>query len=920
MTFPVVEDISSAGATSATLNVPYPDAIAAGDLLVAIAGANSSVLPSFPGGWSVVSSGTSGSHALAVAYVVADGSESGTFPVTRTGFGRLEVICYRVSGTDGHAEGATPAAGTSNAPSPPSLSPSWGADDTLWLAPLYKLGASDSSPTPPSGFGDLQSSGVGSASSLIIHSAQENNATGSYDPGDWSIPTSRIWIATTIAIQPEGDGSVPLEAGVASTSEASGTASVARGVAGSAASASFVGGNAAIAKSLSGVASSRSSVSGSLAAVSLFAAVVASRSSILASAGVSRSFGASASSHSSVTGTLNRPTYVFAHLAGGDLPSGLYDIEITREDGVTTLSGVEITSGAYALPAEGSPLLEVVLTPLFDRPEATGTRKCYNTRATCQDPENYEPQDLVLRFCRPMAVLPKELGRVIPSVEEVAMTPTRLNIGAGSRASGPLGTRAVATVTFRDHPSPDRDVDPYVAERGFDPLSRGTFWTKWLARNPYHQNRRLVIRSGCVGQSLDEMVRRDYLVDRIEGPTSDGTVQLVAKDALKLAEDERAQAPVLSPGELTAAIDEGATAFSVAPASADDYPASGTLRIGREVMTYAGRSEADGVVTFTGVARGTDGTGAAAHQGSERVQLCLRFTNEPVATLLHTLLTAYGNVPEALIDLQAWNTEAARWLQGFELSALISEPTGVTKLIAEIVEQVPLVIWWDERERLIRLRADRRSETQPPLIDERDHIVAGTMAVREDPAQRASQVWVYWALRDPTGSVGEEANYSRIRIRADVEAEGADQYGEQRIRKVFARWLATEAQATVLSRRLLQRYGRNPRFLSLSLDARDREIWTASFVTAATRLVTDDTGAPLPELYQVLSSEETIHGHMVEYELEKAAFEAGVRGGFWMANEAPNLAEASAEQRERGMFWAGEDGRLGDGSNGYGWQ
>lgn len=44
----------------------------------------------------------------------------------------------------------------------------------------------------------------------------------------------------------------------------------------------------------------------------------------------------------------------------------------------------------------------------------------------------------------------------------------------------------------------------------------------------------------------------------------------------------------------------------------------------------------------------------------------------------------------------------------------------------------------------------------------------------------------------------------------------------------------------------------------------------------------------------MLSSEEIIHGHPVGNELEKAAFEAGMYRGFWVVNEVPNFADASA--------------------------
>lgn len=548
----------------------------------------------------------------------------------------------------------------------------------------------------------------------------------------------------------------------------------------------------------------------------------------------------------------------------------------------------------------------------------TGEAKCYNTLRTCQDRANYDLQDpLVLRFTKPQQTLPKWLN-AIPSVQSVSTAPTELNIGGGSRDRGPLGNRAVAKVTFQDHAHSDNLVDPYLAERDFDPLARSTFWAKWRARNPFYQNRVLVIYDGYLGQALEEMSSRTYLIDRVEGPDSGGRVTITAKDVLKLADDDRAQAPALSPGELAADIDAAAVGFDVVRAVAADYPQSGTLRIGDEVMTYAGRSETGGVVTFTGVLRGTDGAAAESHSAEDRVQLCLRYTDRPVWRVAHDLLTVYGRVPAAFVDLAAWDAEGEVWLSQFNVTSLITEPTGVTELLSELTEQGLFYVWWDERATLIQLRAVKPEVGAVPSITDRDNVVEGSLGLTEDPKQRASQVWVFWGVRDPTAGVDDEGNYQRIRIAGDLEAESEREYGEQRIRKVFARWITTEAVAIDLGVRLLGRYRDTPAFLSFKLDAKDRALWTGDSAQVTTRLRVDALGFELTEVWQVISAEETVPGETVTYKLQKSEFAEG-RFWFWMAEDAPDFADATEEQKRRGAWWAGEDGKLPDGSEGWRW-
>ena len=546
----------------------------------------------------------------------------------------------------------------------------------------------------------------------------------------------------------------------------------------------------------------------------------------------------------------------------------------------------------------------------------TGTAKCYNTLRTCQDRENFDPQaPLVLRFVKPLQALPKWLN-AIPSVQSISTEPTELNIGGGSKDRGPLGNRAVARVTFQDHAHSDNLVDPYLAERDFDPMKRSTFWSKWRARNPFYQNRVLVIYDGYLGQALAEMSKRTYLIDRITGPDSGGRVQITAKDVLKLADDDRAQAPELSPGELAADVDAAVTGFDVVRAVEADYPESGTLRIGDEVMTYTGRSETAGVVTFTGVARGTDGTDAEPHSAEDRVQLCLRYTDEPVWRVAHDLLITFGRVPAGFIDLAAWDAEGQFWLSQFNVTALITEPTGVNKLLGELSEQALFYIWWDERASLIQLRAVKPEVDAVPSITDRDNIVEGSIGISEDPKQRVSQVWVFWGLRDPTRRLNDEGNYKQIRIAADLEAEADREYGEKRIRKVFARWIDKQATAFNLAVRLLNRYRDTPAFLSLKLDAKDRALWTGDPAQVTTRLRVDELGNEVAEIWQVISAEESVAGEVATYKLQKSEFGEG-RFFFIQANDAPSFAEASEEQKRRGGWISRADGTMPDGSEGY---
>src|SRR5690606_32328883 len=113
----------------------------------------------------------------------------------------------------------------------------------------------------------------------------------------------------------------------------------------------------------------------------------------------------------------------------------------------------------------------------------TGDRNCINTLKTCHVADVFNKGTMTLRFTDARSTIPRDGTVYIPSLLSVQSRPMRIEPSKG------LGTRASVKIVLQDHPSDDHQVDPYVGERPYDPMTRGTFWTKWLARNPYYQNR-----------------------------------------------------------------------------------------------------------------------------------------------------------------------------------------------------------------------------------------------------------------------------------------------------------------------------------------------------------------------------------------------------------------------------------------------
>lgn len=563
--------------------------------------------------------------------------------------------------------------------------------------------------------------------------------------------------------------------------------------------------------------------------------------------------------------------------------------------------------------------------PCHAQVRVTGERRCYNTLATCQWRSAWTRTIKTLRFTDVQGA-PDPFA--IPSVVDVTTAPTVINPGGGGARSGPLGQRASVAITFQDHPDTDSQTDPYydvgsqASSNALTWRERGTFWTKWLARNPYHVNRIVRIRTGYIGQALPEFVTRTYLIDRIDGPDPSGRVVLRAKDMLRLADDNKATMPEISPGML---IDDvpasgGASYLRVTGAAAGHYwrlPLN--VRVGREVFSISSITTINAnEIRLNISARGQYNTEQKAHRAGDRVQMCYTAVDLPINHVVAILLSQAG-VSFAYMDTAKWLAERNEWLSAFNVSGIVTEPTGIRQLLAELSEQCQFLLWWDERQQQVRFEALKPLDgLAVARLTDAENIVADSVRSRADPRSRASQVWVFYGLEDPTARLDDDNNYQRILVHADLDAESESQYGEPVIYKIHSRWITTEAHALNTATRTLNRRRDPPRTITVDVDAKDRDLWTGDVVDMTHRGIVNIHGDPAQRRYQIISAEDVEPGHRIRYELESYEFELGVRSAFWQADNAPAYADATPTEKARGAWWAEADGTVG-GDPGYNW-
>lgn len=532
----------------------------------------------------------------------------------------------------------------------------------------------------------------------------------------------------------------------------------------------------------------------------------------------------------------------------------------------------------------------------------TGTQKCFNTFSTCQDTGNYAKTPKTYKFTSRSTFLP--IGEnIYPCITGVDIAPVQID-PKGFSVSGSV------TVSLADFPDHDRGVDPYVSTRTYNPEEQGTFFGKLRGRNPYLENRVMRVKEGYIDDDRTIYTRtRTYFIDRMEGPDANGNVKIYGKDALRFADAEKAQAPAVSKGSLLADIDADDTSLILTPTGVGaDYPASGTVRVDDEVMTYSSITGD----TLNGLTRASDGTTADTHDSASKVQLCVRYTAATIPDIMYDLLVTYAKLDSVYIPLADWTTEYDTWLGSVTSTVLLTQPTGVRDLLNEIQASTGSFLWWSDIDAEIKFKV-----LTPPLpfdepmqLNEQEHFLAGSITVKDLPKERVSTVIMYFA---PTGAAIElkPENFKSVSIQVDATGEGVNAYGTSNALTVLNRWVSSLPLVDEIGLRVLNRYKETPRQVTFRLDAKDATLQTGDLVDISSRLIQGIDGTPRLIRCLVTESREVVIGSQYEYTALQAANTAG-RAALIAPDGTPDWTSATEEQRNTYMYISNDLGLMSD--------
>lgn len=562
----------------------------------------------------------------------------------------------------------------------------------------------------------------------------------------------------------------------------------------------------------------------------------------------------------------------------------------------------------------------------------TGSQKCFNTNASCQDRANYDRGTLTLTFSTGESDRYFPVNNFLPFIKskggkaEVTTTSAEINPAGSDENKSPLGKRESVSINFIDAPYNDNLVDKYVDERSYNPSKSGSFWSKFLARNPFYNARGLRILEGFVGQSINDFLVRHYIIDTITPPNADGGVTVKASDIIRKIDLDKAEYPFIV--ECTIAQDVTTSQdFVVAFGKKSDFEITdsivsyGYIRLNDEVISYSDITEdtAQGTITFTGCVRGTYGTEISEHGIDDDVFRCARMQGKSWQIAAWLLVNA-GKIDSAFVPVSDWDSACDQWISEYEFDTLLIEPVPVNELVSELCLDSMFYIWWDAYANVLKIKPSQPPESTPIKLNDFEHILGDTLVETVDDKARVSQFRIYYNQRNVTEDREKIVSYRNAQWTVDEISESTNQFGEAKIRDIYSRWIRNKNQSITLGYRYIGRFNRQVSTLSFDVDYKDKDIQVGDIIDVKTRRIVDFNGEPQERRYEVVSKKQKEQGHIVSIKAQIFSY-GGVVGLRYIRispDDYPqNYQDATQEQKDSGFWICDDNGKMPDGTDGY---
>jgi hypothetical protein len=565
---------------------------------------------------------------------------------------------------------------------------------------------------------------------------------------------------------------------------------------------------------------------------------------------------------------------------------------------------------------------------------ATGT-KCYNTFATCKYLTAYDKTTRDYKFSSHGAPLPAKAGER-PYIKSIRFIPAEI------KSSLPVTERV--NIALYDEPDTDVGIDPYVSTRS---SVQGTFWKKWLARNPNYKGRKIEVYQGFNGLAIgDFALRFSGLMENIS-INRDGAINIECVDKLaKLKE-------VTIPAACTASVKFYVSGATIAinetlAADVENIPAGGGyIRIGDQIVKYTtfawypSVAYAPGYYAFTGLTFGQFDTTYVQPAAGDKISLVNYFAPDHPFDHLDTLIKLAGYT-DADIDLDAFaawdiSTNINGWRDypedDMNFSAVIAEDAKVSDLIMEIAEMLDARIWVNENSKItiVRNLPNKPGRTYKTITDD-GNITLNSDSVDLAMSARLTRCKVFWGLYTLEDRE-KDTSYQFSDEVIDADAESTAGFDDQLKKTIFSRWINLDCAPTAYpyeteaaqiawitervksyAMRIVQRLREAPSKLDCSVELKDEDVMTGTFVLITTDIIQNPDGTGLTSHpFMVVRRDPDPDGGKVKLKLQKMPAR---RVGFIAPAAAPDYPSADNADKQYGYI-SDSSNLMADGITGY---
>jgi len=488
---------------------------------------------------------------------------------------------------------------------------------------------------------------------------------------------------------------------------------------------------------------------------------------------------------------------------------------------------------------------------------ATGETKCYNTFPTCRDKANFNRSTKEYKFTSAAAPTPFSTGER-PYIQKITPFATEIktdNITVSARVKAKM----------HDEADTDIGIDPYVADRA---AVQGTFWKKFLARNPNYKDRILEWYEGFIGLSEEQFERRFVgLLDNITRAGNAATIE--ATDILTALADIDVPAEV--DVKLTSAVTDSDTTLTVDDTTV--LASSGYVRISDEIIQYTGIT----ATQITGCTRGMFGTVADGHSANDNVQPCRYYAADNPFDVLQEMLSVDAGYDPSYIDSDSF-ADAKDWPGGEpDIWAIVSEPTPLEDLFFEVLELTDNKVWVAEDLKItIARNYPNRGARTYTCWNDAENIIDGSASVDLNEESRITRVLLYWD-KDTIGDLDDPASFARLDIAVDADAESAAEYNDEVKKEIWSRWLhsdcGTEEALAYWVDEFTGRYLQNRRdaapIITLSVELKDAGVKTGQYVMLTTDELCEADGTDITKDRFRVTKREQKEAGKYQYKLER---------------------------------------------------